>query len=489
MADIIAISTVAGAIGAMAATQIRNHMHRRWADDESIHALRASFSGDVLTPVSPDYEREKAVFNKSPSNAPSIIFLPVNTTDVQTAIVFSREFEKVNADLPRTVVRGGGYSYSGLTASNGGCVIDLKRMHAVSVDPSSRTCWVEGGATAKDLDEALDEHGLCTVTGPFSHLGVGGFTTGGGYGLLTYKYGLLMDNLVEAEVALASGEVVMCSENDHPALFWAVRGGGKWIGCVTRFKFNVFPRPDPEVVSAVVSFPVYAWEKVLRACDKRQSEAFNYAFAILSHPVLVGVTVCTVRAVFFDGAENAHRTFKEIVDEIGVLPLTGEDEHVLHQVAWPKANRALDHMAPWETPMYTQNFNISGDRRLEDVVHFMEVVLKKKLPNIIITLDHLNGPGFIRDETSRAKTMWEDRAPFFCGMFLCLLSESEHDQTKEVATMFVKALMDKTSGLRITPKMMNADEHGSIAHVYGENVAEKFGWVKQKYDPEGFFSR
>ena len=147
------------------------------------------------------------VLNGHPSNAPSVIFLPVGTTDVQRAIVFCHEFEKANPELPKTVIRGGGFSYGGLTASNGGCVIDLKRMRSVYVENESMTCWVEGGATAKDVDMAVDAHGFCAVTGPFSHLGVGGFACGGGYGLLTYKYGLLMDSLLEAEVVLSSGQI------------------------------------------------------------------------------------------------------------------------------------------------------------------------------------------------------------------------------------------------------------------------------------------
>jgi hypothetical protein len=297
-----------------------------------------------------------------------------------------------------------------------------------------------------------------------------------------------MDSLLEAEVVLASGEIKRCSETENEDLFWGLRGAGRWLACVTRFKFRLFPKPEPDVISGIMPFPIQVWEKALRACDKRQSEDFNYSFAIVSHPVLVGVTVCLVHSVFFNGIDAAKQMYREIIHEIGESPLNGDVDKVLRQLPWPKANRALDHMAPWGVPMYTENFNVAGDHRLNEVIHFLDVAIRKKPSHIIITLDHLNGPGFL-NEKDKYKTMWVDRTPFFCGMFLCALSSESHDQTKESSRMFVKAVMDKTAEVRIPPRTVNSEEYASIAQVYGDEIAHKFAQIKVKYDPEGFFSK
>jgi len=344
---------------------------------------------------------------------------------------------------------------------------------------------VEGGATSKDLDTALDAEGFCTVTAPFSHVGIGGFTTGGGYGLLTYRYGLLMDSLLEAEVVLSNGEVKRCSEKLNEDLFWGLRGGGRWLGCVTRFKFKLYPKPS--VVSAVMPFPVHAWEKVLRACDRRQSEAFNYTYAIVSHPSLVDVTVCLVHCIFFTGHDQAKKQYEDIIAEVGEEPMSGNCDKVLHELPWPRANRAIDHMVPWNTPMYTENFNLPDDNNLEHVVRFIDMALRKKPAHIIITLDHLDGPAY-RNEQGRKKTMWTDRTSFFCGMFLCTLDPEDRSQNESSSRNFIKAVMDKTMEHRIPARTVNAAEYATISTVYGDEVAERFWRVKDRYDPVGFFS-
>jgi FAD/FMN-containing dehydrogenase len=123
----------------------------------------------------------------------------------------------------------------------------------VRVDPASKTVRVDAGCTSGDVDHATHAFGLAVPFGIVSTTGVAGLTLGGGTGYLTRKYGLTIDNLLEADVVLADGSFVTTSKSQHPDLFWALRGGGGNFGVVTSFLFQAHP------VSIVYAGPIF-WE-------------------------------------------------------------------------------------------------------------------------------------------------------------------------------------------------------------------------------------
>src|SRR4030095_12498205 len=149
-------------------------------------------------------------------------------------------------------VRGGGHNVAGTAVCDDGVVIDLSAMRAVWVDPAGRTAGVRGGALWGDVDRETQAHGLATTGGIVGHTGVAGLTLGGGIGFLMRKHGLTVDNLLAAEVVTAEGSIVRAAAEEHPDLFWALRGGGGNFGVVTSFRFALHP-----VGPTVMAGPVF----------------------------------------------------------------------------------------------------------------------------------------------------------------------------------------------------------------------------------------
>jgi FAD/FMN-containing dehydrogenase len=205
----------------------------------------AGFEGRLIRPGDDDYDDARAVYNAMIDRRPALIARPANTDDVARAIAFGRE-----QALP-IAIRGGGHNGAGLGTVDDGLVIDLSGLKAIEVDPVARTVRVGGGCTWGEVDRATHEHGLAAPSGIISTTGVGGLTLGGGLGHLTRKYGLSIDNLLEAEVVLADGLRVTANADQHPDLFWALRGGGGNFGVVTSFLFRLHP------VHTVVGGPTF----------------------------------------------------------------------------------------------------------------------------------------------------------------------------------------------------------------------------------------
>lgn len=187
----------------------------------------AQFKGTLIGPEDAEYGEACNVFNAMIDRRPALIARCANSDDVAAVVRFARDHDLLLA------VRGGGHNGAGLGTCDDGVVIDLSLMRDVEVDPEERTVRVGGGATWGDVDQATNEHGLATPSGIISTTGVGGLTLGGGLGHLTRKCGLAIDNLLEADVVLASGEQVRASADENPDLFWAIRGGGGNFGVVT----------------------------------------------------------------------------------------------------------------------------------------------------------------------------------------------------------------------------------------------------------------
>jgi hypothetical protein len=217
----------------------------------------ADFEGRLIGPDDPGYDDARAVYNAMIDKQPALIARCAGARDVAAAIRFAREHDLLVA------VRGGGHNGAGLGTCEGGVVIDLSALRDVSVDPAARTVRVGGGCTWGEVDRATGEHGLATPSGIISTTGVGGLTLGGGLGHLTRRFGLSIDNLLAAEVVLADGRMVRASADEHPDLFWALRGGGGNFGVVTAFTFRL--HEVGTIVGGPTFWPVEQSAEVLSA--------------------------------------------------------------------------------------------------------------------------------------------------------------------------------------------------------------------------------
>jgi FAD/FMN-containing dehydrogenase len=207
--------------------------------------LGAKFAGELVGPEDPGYEQARAVYNAMIDRRPALIARCAGAADVAETISFARRHDLLLA------VRGGGHNGGGLGVCDDGVVLDLSLLQSIEVDPAARTVRVGGGCTWAQVDAATHEVGLATPSGIVGTTGVGGLTLGGGLGHLSRKYGLTIDNLIEADVVLADGTQARASAEENPELFWALRGGGGNFGVVTSFRFRAHP------VSTVLAGPTF----------------------------------------------------------------------------------------------------------------------------------------------------------------------------------------------------------------------------------------
>jgi FAD/FMN-containing dehydrogenase len=220
-------------------------------------ALRAGLSGDVILPGDPGYDDARKVFNSMIDRRPAVIARCASTDDVVAAVRFGAE-----NDLP-IAVRSGGHSVAGMSICDEGILVDLGGLKRIDVDPATRTARAGGGVLWGEFDAATQEHGLHTPGGRVTTTGVGGFTTGGGYGWTSSKHGLTCDNLISAEVVLADGRVVTASQEENADLFWGIRGGSGNFGVVTDFEFQLHEL-GPIVLAGLALWPLERASEVFR---------------------------------------------------------------------------------------------------------------------------------------------------------------------------------------------------------------------------------
>jgi FAD/FMN-containing dehydrogenase len=216
----------------------------------SISQLRTQLKGRLVTPDDPVYDQVRTIFYGGFDRRPQLIVRAADAADVARVVALARD---AGVEL---AVRSGGHSPAGHCTIDGGMVLDLSAMRALDLDPQTRTAWAQPGLTAGEYTTAAAAHGLATGFGDTGSVGIGGITLAGGVGFLVRKHGLTIDNLLAAEVLTADGELRNVNADDHPDLFWALRGGGGNFGVATRFQFRLHPLD--QIVGGMLLLPASA---------------------------------------------------------------------------------------------------------------------------------------------------------------------------------------------------------------------------------------
>lgn len=248
----------------------------------AIKELGDAMTGPVILAGHPDYDGARSIWNGMHDKRPALIARCLSSEDVANAVTFARERDLL------TAVRGGGHSWPGKSVCDDGLMIDLSQMHNVGIDTDNKRAMTGGGALLGHLDDASLPHGLVTTAGVVSHTGVGGYTTGGGFGRLNRKYGLTIDNLLSAEIVTADGQIRTISADNEPDLFWAIRGGGGNFGVVTQFDFQLHDF-DRNVLSGMIVWPIEQARDVLEFYAGWQSGLSRELYtgpAMITHPEL-----------------------------------------------------------------------------------------------------------------------------------------------------------------------------------------------------------
>lgn len=226
--------------------------------DDAVEALRARLRGTVALNGDAGYDEARTVWNAMVDRKPGLVVRARGAGDVCAAVDFARE----NGLL--LSVRSGGHQIAGHSVAEGAVLLDLSLMKSVRVDAAARTAWVEPGATLGDVDKETAANGLVLPTGINSTTGIAGLTLGGGFGWLTRKHGMTLDNLISADVVTADGRRLRASETENPDLFWAIRGGGGNFGVVTGFEFALHPMRG-EILAGLIVHPFAEAPRLYRA--------------------------------------------------------------------------------------------------------------------------------------------------------------------------------------------------------------------------------
>jgi FAD/FMN-containing dehydrogenase len=441
------------------------------------------FRGDVITPEQPEYDGARTVWNGTVDRRPRVIARCRGTADVAAAVRFARD-----CDLEITV-RGGGHNVAGTAVCDGGIVIDLSAMRAVSVDPGARTALVQGGALWGDVDHETQAHGLATTGGIVSHTGVGGLSLGGGIGWLMRKHGLTIDNLVEAEVVTATGDIVRASANDHPDLFWALRGGGGNFGVVSSFRFALHPL-GPTVMAGPVFWAAEDTTGVLRFYRDFIADAPDELMTIVRLgtvpplPVIgdelhlrpaIGVACCYVGPVA-DG-ERALRPLRRYGAPL--VDLVGPTSYVDHQ-------RSIDATVPHGWHYYWKGTNLAAlSDSVIDIV--AEHAYGSTSPRSYAAIFHMGGAVA---RAPRGATAYPERNVDHNMSIDAVWLPEQDDTVASAETAWARAFFDALEPHRagVYVNFLDFDDDTPrIREAYGDANYQRLAEVKAKYDPDNVF--
>jgi hypothetical protein len=440
------------------------------------------FRGRLITADHAEYDTARAVWNDAVDRRPRLIARCSGPADVAAAVRAAREHDLEIA------VRGGGHNVAGTAVCDGGMVIDGGRWGGGGPPPPPPTARVQGGALWGDVDHETQAHGLATTGGIVSHTGVAGLTLGGGIGFLMRRHGLVVDNLLAAEVVTAEGGIVRASAHEHPDLFWALRGGGGNFGVVTMFRFALHP-VGPMVLAGPLFWAADHTVDVLRCYRDLVAEAPDE----LGTVVRLG-TVPPLPAI----PENLHRRpaiavaccYAGSVDDgeraVGALRRFGTPlVDLLAPSPYVGFQAGLDDTVPHGWRYYWKGTNLAG---LTDAV--IDVIADHAYtagsPRSYCAMFHMGG-AVARVPHDATAYGGRDAAHTMSIDGVWLPDEPERATSEPAwARRFLHALQPHRAGVYVN-FLDSDDDTTRVREAYGDRLFRRLAEVKAKYDPDNAF--
>ncbi|MES2960165.1 MAG: FAD-binding oxidoreductase [Pseudomonadota bacterium] len=449
--------------------------------DQALSSFQQTHRGRLVHPTDADYDAVRALYNGMIDKRPRLIARAVDTADVIAAVNFAREQGLLLA------IRGGGHNGPGLGSCDDGLVIDLSMMKSVRVDPGTKTVRVESGCTSADVDHATHAFGLAVPFGIVGSTGVAGLTLGGGTGYLTRKFGLTIDNLLEADVVLADGCFVTANAKENADLFWALRGGGGNFGVVTSFLFQA------HAVSMVFAGPVF-WDAA--AHGKAVMRAFRDFLADAPEDLgtFVGLKTvpptdpfpqehwskraCAVISCFNGSEEEGRKAMAPLLDSLpaplfdwrGMMPM-------------PAINGLFDPFFPKGMQWYWK-----GDfvQTLTDQAIDLHIAQAAEAPSPFCLMHLYPIDGAVR-RVAKGATAWPVRDATYSMVIAGIDPDPANaNALKSWGRAYWKAVHPYNLEGAYVNFMMDDEAQGRVEASYGENYA-RLAAIKAKYDPKNLF--
>lgn len=441
--------------------------------------LRESITGRVTAPGDTDYEAARSVWNAIADKYPGVIVQCTSRADVREALRFARANDLVVA------VRGGGHSVAGFSTCDGGVVIDLSGMRAVSVDPVGRVARVQGGALLEQLDRAAQQFGLACPVGVVGHTGVGGLTLGGGMGRLQRKLGYTIDNLISVELVTADGTIRRASAGEDPDLFWGIRGAGANFGVVTEFELRLHPVAAHLTRGAVV-FPIQRareaaalYRDIARTAPSEVHLALNFATAPTGRAAVGepgGEATVAIGAVHFGDASAAERDLRRLRRELEPLADTFASSTYLEVQAMSDEEMAWGKRFYMKGAFIDDLTDAAVDRAAEHV--------SMAPGECSIGLWAQGGAIATRSEDEMAFT--GRRAAFWIGAEAFWLERDRDHEFIEWGRAAMASLKPFTTAGHYVNDLVESGED-VVRSIYGDAKYDRLRALKRRLDPDNVF--
>ncbi|MEA3413352.1 MAG: FAD-binding oxidoreductase [Pseudomonadota bacterium] len=464
----------------MSATNLRTLAgHDTVIASESIEAFEATVRGPVLRPESPGYDEVREIWNAMIDRRPGLITRCAGAADVMHAVRFAREHGLLVS------VRGAGHNIAGNAISDGGLLIDLSEMKSVRVDTATKSVRVEPGVTLGELDHETQAFGLAVPVGINSTTGVAGLTLGGGFGWISRRYGMTIDNLLSADVVTAEGELRHVSANENSDLFWGIRGGGGNFGVVTSFEFQAH-EVGPMVTAGLIFHPLEAAGSVLKAWREFAAEApdeltvwvvLREAPPLPDLPVHVhGTGVIAIAALYAGDPADGEKVLAPIrafgdpiADLIGPAPFAGF-QSAFDPLLTPGARNY------WKS----HDFIEISDELIGHVLDYAD-----RLPSGECEIFIAQVGGAMGRVPAEATAYTHREANFVMNVHTRWRDATQDQECIDWAREFFdKTAPHATGGVYVN--FMTQDEGGRIGEAYGANY-DRLVKLKKRYDPDNMF--